>query len=167
MRDLSCFEKEAFDIAYHAYSLGFVPDVGTVFQQVGRVLRAGGIYYFNCANPFLIGLSERDWNGEGYTLKHPYLNGVEITYEDQDWVYDRSQANETIKSPREYRHTLSTLISSLIEQSFMILHISDYTDFYPDPRAEPGTWDHFISIAPPWLSFWASHRPDLLPQRAT
>jgi SAM-dependent methyltransferase len=167
MRDLSCFENEAFDIVYQAYSLGFVPDVSPVFQQVARVLRAGGTYYFNCANPFFLGLSERDWNGEGYTLKHPYLDGAEITYEDQDWVYDRNQASEPIRSPREYRHTLSTLISGLVEQSFVILHVSDYTDFYPDSQAEPGTWDHFVSVAPVWLSFRASYRPDVLPRTAT
>ena len=167
MRDLSCFEKEAFDIVYQAYSLGFVPDAGAVFQQVARVLRAGGIYYFNCANPFFIGLTERDWSGEGYTLKHPYLDGAEITYEDQEWVYDRSKTNGPIQSPREYRHTLSTLINGLVEQSFMILHVSDSADFNPDPGAEPGTWDHFVSVAPPWLSFRASYRPDILPESAT
>ncbi len=167
MRDLSCFEKKAFDIVYQAYSLGFVPDVSTVFQQVACVLHAGGIYYFNCANPFFMGLSERDWNGEGYMLKYPYLDGAEITYEDQDWVYDRNQTNEPIQLPREYRHTLSTLIGGLVGQSFVILHVSDYSDFNPNPEAEPGTWDHFVSIAPPWLSFWASYRPDVLSQRAT
>jgi SAM-dependent methyltransferase len=167
MRDLSCFEQSAFDIVYQGYSLGFVPDVGTVFQQVARVLRAGGVYHFNCANPFFLGLSERDWNGEGYTLKYPYLDGAEITYEDQDWVYDRNRTNEPIQLPREYRHTLSTLIGGLVGQSFLISHVSDYTDFYPDSKAEPGTWDHFVSIAPPWLNFWASYRPDLSPQTAT
>jgi SAM-dependent methyltransferase len=167
MRDLSCFEETAFDIVYHAYSLGFVPDVGAVFQQVARVLRTGGIYYFNCANPFFIGLSERDWNGQGYTLKYPYLDGAEVACEDQDWVYDRNQTNEPIQSPREYRHTLSTLIGGLVEQSFVILHVSDYTDFYPNSKAEPGTWDHFVSIAPPWLSCWASYRPDVLPRPST
>jgi 2-polyprenyl-3-methyl-5-hydroxy-6-metoxy-1,4-benzoquinol methylase len=167
MRDLSSFEVATFDIVYHAYSLGFVPDASTVFRQVARVLRAGGIYYFNCANPFFIGLSERDWNGEGYTLKHPYLDGAEITCEDQEWVYERNQTDELIRSAREYRHTLSTLISGLVDQSFLILHVSDYTDFYPDSKAEPGSWDHFISVAPVWLSFWASYRPDVLPQKET
>jgi 2-polyprenyl-3-methyl-5-hydroxy-6-metoxy-1,4-benzoquinol methylase len=167
MRDLSCFEPASFDVVYQAYSLGFVPDVSAVFQQVACVLRAGGIYYFNCANPFFIGLSERDWNGVGYTLRHPYLDGAEIIYEDQDWVYDRKQTDEPIKPPREYRHTLSTLIGGLVEQGFMILHVSDYTDFCPDSQAEPGTWDHFVSIAPPWLSLWASYHPELLSQRAT
>jgi 2-polyprenyl-3-methyl-5-hydroxy-6-metoxy-1,4-benzoquinol methylase len=161
MCDLSCFGEASYDIVYHAYSLGFVPNACAVFQQVARLIRTGGIYYFNCANPFFIGLSEKDRNGEGYTLSHPYVDGAEVTYEDQDWVYDRSKLNAQILPPREYRHTLSTLFSGLIEQGFVVLHISDYSGFYPTPKAEPGTWDHFVSIAPPWLSFWTSYRPDL------
>ncbi|HEU4594214.1 MAG TPA: class I SAM-dependent methyltransferase [Pyrinomonadaceae bacterium] len=167
MRDLSRFEKTTFDLVYQAYSLGFVPDVNVVFREVARVLRVEGGYYFNCANPFFVGLSERDWNGEGYTLKHPYLDGAEITYEDQEWVYDRKRIDEPIQSPREYRHALSTLVAGLIEQGFVISHVSDYTDFHPDAKAEPGTWDHFVSIAPPWLSFWASYRPNSVSQTAT
>ena len=167
MRDLSCFERDAFDIVYHAYSLGFVPDPRVVFRQVARVMRPGGIYYFNCANPFFLGLSERDWNGEGYTLRQPYIGGAEVSCEDQEWVYDRSRPKASLQFSREYRHTLSTLLGGLIEQGFIILHVSDYSDFDPDPKAEPGTWDHFISVAPPWLSFWASYRPDVLPQTAT
>ncbi len=143
-------------------SLGFVPSVRVVFQQVARVLRPGGVYHFMCANPFFMGMQEKDWNGEGYTIKHPYVNGAEITYEDQEWVYDRSKSGAAIPAPREFRHTLSALISGLVEQGFIIQHISDYSSFNPDPNAEPGTWSHFVSIAPPWLSFWASYRPDVL-----
>jgi ubiquinone/menaquinone biosynthesis C-methylase UbiE len=167
MRDLSGFEEAAFDVVYHAYSLGFVPDARAVFQQVARVIRAGGLYHFNCANPFFIGLSEKDWNGEGYTLKHPYVDGAEVTYEDPGWVYDRGKSDAPIPPPREYRHTLSTLVGGLVGQGFTILHVSDYSDFYPDPKAEPGTWDHFVSVAPPWLSFWAAYNPDIPRRTAT
>lgn len=163
IRDLSCFEEAAFDIVYHAYSLGFVPDARAVFRQVARVIRAGGLYHFHCANPFFLGLGEKDWNGEGYTLKHPYTDGAEVTYEDQGWVYDRSKSDAPIPPPREYRHALSTLVGGLVEQGFAVLHVSDHFD--SDPEAEPGTWDHFISVAPPWLVFWASYRPDI-PLRA-
>ena len=167
MRDLSGIETAAFDIVYHAYSLGFVPSARVVFQQVARVLRPGGVYHFNCANPFYLGLTENDWNGAGYTLKHPYINGAEIHYEaDQEWVYDRSKASALIQTPREFRHTLSALVSGLVEHGFVILHISDYSDVTPDPDAEPGAWKHFISIAPPWLSFWSAYRPDVQPLAA-
>jgi len=167
IRDLSRFEDAAFDVVYHSYSLGFVPNTRVVFQQVARVLRHGGLYHFMCANPFFMGMREKDWNGEGYTIKHPYVNRAEITYEDQEWVYDRSKSGAPIQPPREFRHTLSDLVSGLVEQGFVIQHISDYSSFNPDSNAEPGTWDHFVSIAPPWLSFWAVYRPDVLPRTAT
>jgi ubiquinone/menaquinone biosynthesis C-methylase UbiE len=162
MQDLSQFEEAAFDIVYHGYSLGFVPNARIVFQQVARVLRLGGIYHFMCANPFFLGMKEQDWNGEGYTIKYPYVNGAEITYEDQEWVYDRSKSGSAVPAPREFRHTLSDLISGLVEQGFKIQHVSDYSSFHPNPHAEPGTWSHFVSVAPPWLSFWTSYRPDIL-----
>ena len=163
IQDLSHFEAAAFDIVYHSYSLGFVPNARAVFQQVARILRPRGLYHFMCANPFFLGMQEKDWNGEGYTIKHPYVTGAEITYEDQEWVYDRTKSGAVIPPPREFRHSLSALVSGLVEQGFIIQHVSDYSNFNPDPNAEPGTWDHFVSIAPPWLSFWASYRPDVLP----
>ena len=167
MRDLSSFEEKVFDIVYQPYSLGFVPDARTVFHQVARVVRINGLYQVTCANPFFVGLSENSWNGTGYTLKHPYINGAEVTYEDQQWVYDRNRANAPIPSPREYRHTLSALVSGLVELGFVIIHVADYVDIYPDTKAEPGTWEHFVSVAPPWLTFLASYRPGTIPQTAT
>jgi ubiquinone/menaquinone biosynthesis C-methylase UbiE len=158
MRDLSQLPAKSFDIVWQPYSLNFVPDARVVFGQVARVLRMEGLYHFNCANPFVGGLGEQDWNGEGYTLKYPYQDGAEITYPDPAWVRESS---EPIPLVREYRHTLSTLINGLIEQGFVIRHVSDSTDFNPDPKATPGTWEHFTSIAPPWLTFWASFSPPL------
>jgi len=156
MRDLSSLPAQGFDIVWQPYSLNFVPNVHLVFQEVARVLQYNGLYHFNCANPFVSGLTEKDWNGEGYVLKQLYQDGAEISYPDPVWVYESA---ESMPKPREYRHTLSTLINGLIKQDFIIRHVSDYTDFYPDPNADPGTWNHFTAIAPPWLTFWASYHP--------
>ncbi len=161
MPDLSGFGQAAFDVVWQPYSLNFVPDARQVFREVARVLRHDGMYYFNCANPFFMGLSEECWNGAGYTLKQPYIDGTEVSYNDQEWVYDRaSTRGKPIPGPREYCHTLSTLVNGLIEQGFSIRHLSDSTDFTPNPKAEPGTWDHFTSIAPPWLTFWTVYSPE-------
>jgi ubiquinone/menaquinone biosynthesis C-methylase UbiE len=73
IQDLSHFDAATFDIVYHGYSLGFVSNARVVFQQVARVLRPGGLYHFMCANPFFLGMQEKDWNGEGYTIKQPTL----------------------------------------------------------------------------------------------
>ncbi len=159
MRNLSPFEKGSFDIVHHAYSLNFVPDAVEVFRQVARVLRTGGIYHFNFANPFVMGVGRKDWNGEGYVLKEPYIGGARISYDDQDWVYN-GEAHEKIPNPIEYRHTLSNVLNGLIETGFVISHVSDNCDMNSDGRAAPKTWEHFTAFAPPWLSIWTTFRPD-------
>ena len=162
MRDLSRFDEGSFDIVWHPYSLNFVPDARMVFREVARVLRVQGIYHFMCANPFFIGLGRKDWSGDGYTLKLPYVDGAEITYEDESWVFSGDSPDKPVKECKEYRHTLSTLMGGLIEQGFLILNVSEQHFGTPDTEAEPGTSEHFTSVAPPWLIFWAAYRPDIL-----
>jgi SAM-dependent methyltransferase len=157
IRDLSRLDAGVFDIVWQPYSLNFVPDARVVFHEVARVLRRGGLYYFHCANPFVSGIGESDWNGEGYVLKYPYHDGAEIAYPDQRWV---STSGDSIPAPREYRHTLSMLLNGLIAQGFVLRHVSDTAGFHPDPQAKPGTWAHLISIVPPWLAFWTHYDPD-------
>ena len=164
MRDLSALEVGVFDVVQHAYSINFVPDVRVVFQQVARVLRPGGTYALMFANPFSAGLNPRAWNGAGYPLRLPYLDGAAIEAEDEAWVYrgddDASdgRGRPSIPPPREYRHTLSTIVNGLAEHGFTIRRLADVVSIYPDPDTEPGTWDHFVSIAPPWLVVWCSYK---------
>jgi len=161
MRDLSHFADDTFDVVWHPYSINFVPEIGVVLSGVARVLRDRGLYHLHFANPFFSGLTTQDWDGHGYSLKHPYVDGAEITYEDQDWVYSRSEnPGKAIPAPREYRHTLSTVINGLVAHGFVIRHLSDTLGMHPDAQAEPGTWDHFNAFAPPWLAVWAWYCPD-------
>jgi SAM-dependent methyltransferase len=166
MRDLSGLGASSFDLVYHAYSLGFVPDAGTVFEQVARVLRPGGRYRFTWGNPFTLGIDVSDWNGTGYALSQLYVDGALVEYVDQAWVYDRNAATAPVPPPREYRHTLSAAVNGLAAHGFVIAHLSDTADFTPDPQAAPGTWQHLVAVAPPWLTIWALYRPDVLPAGA-
>lgn len=165
MRDLSSLADKSFDLVFHSYSLNFVTDAAEVFRQVARVSRENALYWVTCANPFIMGMRQEDWNGRGYVLSEPYLNKAQRTYDDQDWVYDRDGRDERhapIPSPVEYRHTLSEFLNGLINSGFQIRYVSDDMDMEPDPQAEPGSWDHFVSFAPPWLSFLTVFRPEKL-----
>jgi SAM-dependent methyltransferase len=155
MRDLSALDAAAFDIVFQPHSVAFVPDARVVFAQVARVLRPGGFYYFSIANPFYAGLHESDWNGEGYVLKLPYVDGAQIVTPDEEWVY-RESAVSAPKAPecREYRQTLSRLLNGLIGLGFRLIHLSDSQHLDPDLAAEPGTWSHRNAIAPAWLALW-------------
>jgi SAM-dependent methyltransferase len=155
MRDLSTLAAGSFDVVQHAYSINFVPDVRAVFGQVARVLRPGGLYSLMFANPFTMSMNPRAWTGEGYLLKQPYLDGAPIESEDEAWVYRRDDAAAgapaSVPAPREYRHTLSTVVNGLLEHGFSIRRLADRPSIHPDDAAMPGTWDHFVSVAPPWL----------------
>lgn len=151
MRDLSAFDAAAFDVVWQPYSLNFVPDARVVFAEVARVIRPSGTYYVQVANPYFVGVGERDFDGEGYVVKRPYVQGVRVDAADPEWV----AGGRAVEPPREYRQTLETVINGLIDAGFRITHLDEGTETAPDPRATPGTWDHFNAIVPPWLSFWS------------
>jgi SAM-dependent methyltransferase len=151
MRDLSAFADRAFDIVYHAHSLTFVPDCGTVFDEVARVLRPGGLYRLHWTNPFFHHMLGSDWSG-GYQLTDTYADG-EVVSADPCWDVDDGKGNvQQVEGPREFRHTLSTVVNGLIERRFELLGL--WEDDRGDPHAEPGTWAHMKSVAPPWLTTW-------------
>jgi SAM-dependent methyltransferase len=162
MRDLSSFNDDTFDVVWQPHSIKFIPEVRTVFSEVARVLRSGGLYLLDCPSPYFIGIDERDWNGESYPLRYPYVDGAEVVPPDTRWhVWDEEGNHRLIEGPKEFRHTLGTLVNGLIENGFIILKLLE--EIGTDTNAEPGTWEHFKLIAPPGFSLWSKYRPDILP----
>jgi SAM-dependent methyltransferase len=157
MRDLSRFGDSSFDVVWQAFSINFVPDVGPVIQEVARVLRVDGLYRTHFHNPFVCGIDERDWTGDAYPLKLPYVQGAQLEFEDPCWdIYHEDGTSTRVEGPKEFRHTLSTMVNTLTGLGFVILGLWEEMG---DPDAEPGSWDHFKYVAPPWLRIWAAHRP--------
>lgn len=155
MRDLSGLPASHFDIVYHPYSLSLVPDAQVVFAEVARVLKPNGIYHFTLLNPFMAGMTFSDWDGESYRLRAPYVQGRTVTTPDASWVFREDQKPISPPQPNiEYVQTLSGILNGLVAKGFTLFHFSDNKDMYPDLNAEPGSWDHFVAYAPPWLSFW-------------
>jgi SAM-dependent methyltransferase len=154
MRDLSRFEGGTFDLVWQPYSITFVPDARAVLREVARVLRPGGRYHLQLANPFTLGLGSHDWDGQGYVLRLPYVDGARIEPRDEPWTFRGDEAPQEVPPPREYRHTLSTVINGLVEHGFQIDHLSEHIEGHPE--SQPGSWEHFTSVAPPWLYLWSS-----------
>jgi SAM-dependent methyltransferase len=165
MRNLAQLSDDEFDVVWQSYSINFVPQVILVLQEVARVIRPGGTYYLQFANPFThFSVDEDAWDGKGYPLKHPYVDGAEVTTLNPSWghwdVETEAGRWMKVRSPKEFRHSLSTVVNGLARQGFVIL--GAWEDATGDLDAKPGTWEHFKSIAPPWLSFWATYRPEIL-----
>lgn len=163
MRDLSMFEDEEFDIVYQPYSINYVPDSEKVFDEVSRVMKKGGIYHLMFHNPFVHGSwkdgcwgseweSSRLWEGKGYPIWQPYQDGYPIKTLDSHWNFSNQNGNDVkVDSPQEFKHTLSTVLNGLIERGFSLMKFDEYRG---DPNDKPGTWDHYISVAPPWFFIW-------------
>ena len=154
MRDLSAFAEDQFDIIWQPYSVNFVPLVEPVFQGVARVLKPGGVYYLQFANPFVQSVDDEAWDGNAYPLRRAYIDGEDLTEFFPHW--DVEQPDETtvqVASPHEFRHTMSTVLNTLVQNGFIFLHFKEWMK--KDENPDPGTWSHFTQVAPPWFdSFW-------------
>lgn len=161
MRDLSRFATQSFDVIWHAHSINFVPSVEPVFDGVARVLRSGGYYHLSFHNPLTHGMDETKWNGVGYPLSEPYVNGAEI---DQDrlfavpeWTFDDEHGNpRRIRGPREFRHTLGAIINGLVMRGLSIVRFDEEIPNVSNP--EPGSWEHYLLVVVPYASLWAVNR---------
>ena len=161
MRDLSFSQDEEFDIVYQPYSINYIPNIDEVFDEVARVIKPNGLYDIMFHNPYIHGTwkdgcwveewkTEELWQGKGYPIWQPYKDGHPITTIDPNWNFTNSKDEKVkIKSPQEYRHTMSTIINGLITRGFEILEFKEEMGLNYDSK--PGTWEHYKSCAPPWI----------------
>ena len=165
MRDLAVLPAGAFDIVYQPYALNFVPEADAVFREVARVLRPGGRYYLQCANPFSIGVGRGIGTARATRCGNPTRRaGRSVTQTRTGSTAGARGKRPGIPAPREYRHTLGTIVNELAGRGFVLRHLEEFKDMSPDPGAEPGSWQHLTAVAPPWLALWWDYRPDLLAQ---
>ncbi len=159
MRDLSRFRTSQFDFVWQAYGINFVPEPLPVIREVARVIRKHGLYRMEFHNPFVAGLNETMWDGQGYPLSQRYVDGAEIVWDDPAWEFeDEAGLIKRVAGPREFRHTLSTLINGLVNQGFVILGL--WEEISDEDNPEQGTWEHFTQVAPPWIQLWTRFLPE-------
>jgi SAM-dependent methyltransferase len=160
MRDLTRFAAAEFDLVYHGYSINFVPDPTVVFAQVARVLKPGGAYFVQWHNPFIQGIDDASWDGTGYRLNRLYRD-EEIpaaTFAEVDWTVEDSAGNvRRVAGPREFRHTLSTMINGLVQHGFQLVGCWEETTQEENP--EPGSWEHYKAVTAWIINLWTVYRP--------
>lgn len=159
-RDISALVDEAFDIVWQAHCLTFIPDIEAMYDGVVRVIRPGGTYHLSAWNPLAHGADDR-WTGQGYLLQPGYREGAELALPDDTWLIETPEGGRIrLPGPKEFRHTLTAICNGLIGRGFCLLDLRE--EPFGDPDAPPGSWEHFCSVAPPYLTIWATWRPDIL-----
>ena len=73
---------------------------------------------------------------------------------------DLNGSVKRIEGPREFRHTMRALVAGLVGNGFVILSLTEETSDETDP--EPGSWEHFKSIAAPYLTICTTYLPHVL-----
>ena len=71
MDDLSMLAEASFDIVIHPVSTCYVPDIGSVYREVARVLVGGGVYVSQHKQPVSLQVDPQSKLGE-YKVSHPY-----------------------------------------------------------------------------------------------
>jgi ubiquinone/menaquinone biosynthesis C-methylase UbiE len=160
MRHLDEFAPASFDLVFHAYSINFVPNIAPVLAEVARVMRSGGLYRIDWSNPFVQMVDQfDDWNGIGYVMRHEYVDGREVTEHYPTWtVKEKDGSKRELDSPREFVHSLSTMVNLLAANGFVIVRAAE--DLGRDGEADPGSWVHYVRVVQPYLRLWARLRPD-------
>ena len=117
-------------------------------------LKPDGYYFLQFANPFAIGVDNEAWDGRAYPLNGFYLDGEEMYERFPVWHVDQPDGTRVkCDSPREFRHTLGTVVNTLASNGFVLLSLWEW--MREDEPLEPGSWAHFTHIMPPWFStFW-------------
>ena len=152
MRDLSRFADQSFDLIYQAYSINFVPDPLPVIQEAARVIRPGGDYFLQYGNP-LWNMENSDWNGKGYPILQPYVQGQSSSPAAGPWdILQDDGSVRLVEGPKEFTHTTGTLVNGLGQQGFTIYGMVERPR--GDAKARPGSWEHFTSYLPLWPGFW-------------
>lgn len=157
MRDLNRFSPNSYDIVYHPHSINFVPDVAKVFSEVARVLSPGGQYRVDFHNPFTQLIDEERFDlVHGYSLIHACRDhevDLKAVFGTDQWLVDLEGGEQiSVDHPRSWVHTLGTFTKALHHSGFAIECLSEEQSHAVDP--EPGSWDHFVQVACPYLRTW-------------
>jgi SAM-dependent methyltransferase len=130
MRDLSCIDDASFDLVYQGPSMAYIPDVQQVYSEVARVLRPGGVYRVDFANPATEFVDCDDWDGEGYRITRPYSEKM------------RRREDGAI----EFRHYLSDIFNGLFAVGLSIQQVQEAPHYLrQSAQARPGSWAHWLT----------------------
>jgi SAM-dependent methyltransferase len=111
MDDLSMLHEESFDIVHQPVSTCYVPSVVTVYEQIARILRDGGLYISQHKQPTSAQIT-------GRTKRDHFVVGIEYFHEGPLPKVDDTSYRES--GAVEYLHRWDELIGGLCRAGFVL-----------------------------------------------
>ncbi|MEM9410790.1 MAG: class I SAM-dependent methyltransferase [Planctomycetota bacterium] len=141
MDDLSSFDSGVFDIVIHPVSTCYISNVQKVFDEVARVMVAGGVYISQHKNPTSL-QSSISPSDKGYVVEYPFHRAEPLPEPRQE---------NLVREPgmREYIHSTASLLGGICKAGFVISALSE--PVHADRNAEVGRFEHRSNYLPPYI----------------
>ncbi|MFN7626500.1 MAG: class I SAM-dependent methyltransferase [Pirellula sp.] len=154
MVDLAPLRDEEFDLVAHPVSTCYVVDVASVFREVSRVLKPGGLYVSQHKQPVNLQASLRTMNGY-YTIETAIGERAKsVAPGESSWLREPNTA--------EFAHSLEAILGGICRSGMLIEDISE-----PDhakANSAPDSMSHRSRFIPPYLRIKARKRGDSKPR---
>ncbi|MFG0262515.1 MAG: class I SAM-dependent methyltransferase [Novipirellula sp. JB048] len=145
MEDLSMLGAAEFDLVTQPVSTCYVRRVSTVFEQVARVLRPGGLYISQHKTPTSLQAST-DRGGDGaYRLLHAYYRDTPVPPPTPSAVAGRLRETGAI----EFLHRWEQLVGGICRAGFVIEDLVEPVHAKRDAAA--GTFAHRAQFVAPYV----------------
>ncbi|MFK7821971.1 MAG: class I SAM-dependent methyltransferase, partial [Planctomycetaceae bacterium] len=147
MDDLSAFDQSAFDIVHQPVSTCYVPAIETVYREIARVLRDGGLYISQHKQPASLQITHRN-NRDRFVIGVEYYREGPLPQTD-DTSYREPGATE-------YLHRTEQIVGGLCRAGFVIEDLSE--PYRADPKAAVTEFGYRGRFTPPYIRMKARRR---------
>tara|TARA_R110002073_G_scaffold5624_34_gene34756 strand:+ start:1041 stop:1946 length:906 start_codon:yes stop_codon:yes gene_type:complete len=146
MEDLSMLKAAEFDIVAQPVSTCYVRNIGVVFEQVARVLRAGGIYVSQHKNPISLQASPESAADGSYPIQHTYYRDTPVPPpKHASATANRLRENGAV----EFLHRWEQIIGGMCRAGFSIEDLVEPVHAKRD--ALPGSFAHRAQFIAPYV----------------
>ncbi|MCS1408019.1 MAG: Ubiquinone/menaquinone biosynthesis C-methyltransferase UbiE [Verrucomicrobia subdivision 3 bacterium] len=145
MCDLSDLGDCSFDVVLQPVSTCYVENLRPMFQEVSRVMKAGGIYVSQHKQPISLQAGAMPGANGAYQIREPYYRSGPLP------PVSGSEHREA--GAQEFLHTLEAILGGLCAQGFTIHDVREPR--HADPSAPKGSFRERSHFVPPYIAIKA------------
>ena len=140
MDNLAMFAPEEFDAVVHPVSSCYLADVQSIYREVSRVVRPGGLYISQHKSPTSLQTSAKPTE-QGYAIDHTYYRDAPLP------PGERGRLRE--QGALEFLHRWEELIGGMCRAGFVVEDLIE--PLHADGTAAPGTFGHRSQYVAPYV----------------